>query len=279
MAIDLVLSSDIRFADLNRSKASGRWPSPGQSAAAIALCNTSEDVRQAVEQAVKAGKRPTIISGGHCYENFVLDNPGGHIIDVKPLNDVSQDPTTKRWKIGAGATVGEMYWGMYSKGGVTIPAASCTTVGVGGHICGVGYGVLSRLLGISPDWISAVEIVTVDANRNAHLEIVDKKNKPDLLRACRGSGGGQFGVITAYYSDNPPPAPKEVAHVNVRFNWEGMTPERLHRILWLYGNYWETRGRDKDTWGLSTGMGLNPGNAAMKRLPSVGFGGIFTNPD
>ena len=139
MAIDLVNSSDPRFADLNRSRASGRWPSPGQEAAAIALCSTAEDVRVAVEQAVKAGKRPTIISGGHCYENFVLDNPGGTIIDVKPMSGVTQDPTTKRWKIESGATVGDMYWGMYSKGGVTIPAASCTTVGVGGHISGVWH--------------------------------------------------------------------------------------------------------------------------------------------
>ena len=279
MAIDIVSSSDPRFAELNRSRASGRWPAPGQSAAAIARCNTGEDVRQAVEQAVKAGKRPTIISGGHCYEDFVLDNPGGTIIDVRPMHNISQDPTTKRWKIGSGATVGEMYWGMYNQGNVTIPAASCLSVGVGGHISGGGYGVLSRLLGISPDWISAVDIVTVDAKGNVALRHVDKKTDPDLFRACRGSGGGQFGIITAYYSDNPPPAPKEVARVNVRFEWNDMTAERLHRILWLYSNYWDTRGRDKDTWGIFTNLDLSPGNPAMKRPPSVGFGGMFTNPD
>ncbi len=197
MAIDLVSSNDARFAELNRSRASGRWPSPGQEAAAIALCETAEDVRVAVEKAVKAGKRPTILSGGHCYEDFVLNNPGGTIIDVRPMHAITQDATTKRWKIESGATVGEMYWGMYSQGNVTIPAASCLSVGVGGHISGGGYGVLSRLLGISPDWISAVDIVTVDAKGNVALRHVDKKTNPDLFRACRGSGGGQFGTITA----------------------------------------------------------------------------------
>ncbi len=119
----------------------------------------------------------------------------------------------------------------------------------------------------------------MDAKGNAHLEVVDKKNKPDLLRALRGSGGGQYGVITAYYSDNPPPAPKEVLRVSVSFPWEGMTPERLHRILFLYSDYWNTRGRDKDTWGLFTIMNLGPGNVAAGRSPSIRFGGMFTNPD
>ncbi len=277
MAIEMVPSSDPRFATLAHASSS-RWPTPGQAAAAVALCSTSEDVRLAVEQAVKAGKRPTIISGGHCYEDFVVNNPGGTIIDVKPMNAVTQDPTTKRWKIEGGATVGDMYWGMY-QGGVTIPAASCTTVGVGGHISGGGYGFLTRLYGIAPDWISAVEVVTVDAKGNAHLEVVDKKNKPDLFRALRGSGGGQYGVITAYYSDNPPPAPKDTLGVNVRFDWNGMTPERLHRILFLYSDYWNTRGRDKDTWGIFTIMNLSPGNVAQNRSPSIGFGGMFTNLD
>lgn len=279
MAIDLVSSSDPRFADLNRSKASGLWPTPGQEAAAIALCQTGEDVRLAVEQAVKAGKRPTIMSSGHCYEDFILNNPGGHIIDVRPMNGITQDPTTKRWRLETGASVGEMYWGMYSKGNVTIPAASCTSVGLGGHISGGGYGVLSRQLGISPEWVSAAEVVTVDAKGNAHLEIVDKKNKPDLLRALRGSGGGQFGVVTAFFSDNPPAAPKEVATFNVRFTWDDMTPERLHRILWLYGNFWATRGHDKDAWGIFTNLNVTPGNVAMKRPPNVGFGGVFVNAD
>ncbi len=58
-----------------------------------------------------------------------------------------------------------------------------------------------------------------------------------------------------------------------------MTAERLHRILWLYSNYWDTRGRDKDTWGIFTNLDLSPGNPAMNRPPSVGFGGMFTNPD
>ena len=278
MSIDYVESSDPRFAELNRSRASGLFPTPEESASQIALCHSGEDVAQAVEQALHAKKRPTILSSGHCYEDFIFNNPQGTIIDVRPMNGISQDPTTKRWKLEAGASVGEMYLGMYDKG-VTIPAASCTTVGLGGHIAGGAYGFLTRLLGIAPDWISAVDIVTVDSKGKVQLRHVDKNNDPDLLRACRGSGGGSYGVITAFYSDTPPPAPKDVLTGRIGFTWADMTPERLHRILWLYSNYFDTRGRDADTFGLFTIMGTQPGNAAQNRPPNVGMSVMFTNPD
>ncbi len=279
MAIDLVTSSDPRFAGLNRSRNNGRFPIPEESASTIALCHSGEDVRLAVEQAVKAGRRPTVLSGGHCYESFVLNNPGGAIIDVHPMNAISQDPASKRWKIEAGATVGEMYVGLYEQGNVTIPAASCTTVGVGGHISGGGYGFLTRLYGIAPDWVTAVDIVTVDAKGNVHLRQVDRKTDPDLLRACRGSGGGNYGAVAAFYADAPPPAPKEVLSGYMQFTWGDMTPERLHRIFYIFSDYWDTRGRDADTWGLLEINEMSPADVATGRAPHVGMEVMFTNPD
>jgi len=264
---------------LNKSRNNGRFPVPADSVAQIALCQTADDVTEAVEQAVKTGKRPTIMSGGHCYEDFVLNNPGGTLINVRPMSAISQDPTTKRWKIEGGANVGEMYLGMYNQGKVTIPSASCTTVGVGGVISGGGYGFLTRLFGISPDCISAVDIVTVDSKGRAQLRHVDKHHDADLLRACRGSGGGSFGVITSYYTDAPPAAPEQVLTGRLNFTWADMTPERLYRILYLYSNYFDTRGRDADTWGLFTIMNISPGNPKMGRSPNIGMSVMFTNPD
>ena len=62
-------------------------------ASGVALCQHNGDVAQALEIAVKAGRRPTIQLGGHCYEGFVYDNPGGTIIDVRNMNGITQDPT------------------------------------------------------------------------------------------------------------------------------------------------------------------------------------------
>ncbi len=278
MAIDLVSSSDPRFADLNKGRASGLFPTPETSAAQIALCQTADDVAQALEQTLKAGKRPTVISGGHCYEDFVFNNPGGTIIDVRPMAGVTQDPVTKRWKIESGATVGEMYLATYNAG-YTIPAASCTTVGVGGHISGGGYGWMTRMLGIAPDWVTAVDILTVDAKGKVQLRHVDSKMDSDLLRACRGSGGGQYGIITAYYCDKLPPAPKDKLSGRVSFDWANMTAARLHRILFLYSDYFNTRGRDEETWGLFAIMGFSPINPASANQGRFGFSFEFTNLD
>jgi len=277
MSIDLVSSTDPRFPELNRGRASGLFPTPQESAAAIALCPTADDVAQALEQTLHAGKRPTILSGGHCYEGFVFNNPGGTIIDVRPMAGVTQDPTTKRWKIESGATVSEMYLAMYNAG-YTIPAISCTnTVGVGGSISGGAYGYMSRLMGIAPDWVTAVDILTVDAKGKVQLRHADKSNDPDLLRACRGSGGGQYGIVTAFYCDTLPAAPKEKLSGRVSFDWGNMTPERLYRILYLYSNYFDTRGRDPDTWGLFTILDLSPVDPA--RPGRFGMSLEFCNPD
>ena len=40
-----------------------------------------------------------MLSSGHCYEDFIFNNPGGMIVDVRPMNGITQDPTTKRWKL------------------------------------------------------------------------------------------------------------------------------------------------------------------------------------
>ncbi len=278
MAIDMVTSADPRFTDLNMGHASGLFPTPEESAAAIALCQDANDVAQVLEQTLKAGKRPTVLSGGHCYENFVFNNPHGTIIDVSPMNGVTQDPITKRWKIESGATVGEMYLALYNAG-FTIPAADCTSVGVGGHISGGGYGFMTRLMGISPDWVTGVDIAVVDAKGNVQIKHCDKTHDADLLRACRGSGGGNYGIITAFYCDTLPAAPKEKLTGGISFDWANMTPERFYRILYLYSNYFDTRGRDADTWGLFTILGMSPVNLSSPNPGSIDIEMQFTNPD
>jgi FAD binding domain/Berberine and berberine like len=276
MAIDLVKSTDERFADLNKGRNNGRFPTPEESASAIALCHSADDMATAVEQTIQAKARPTVRSGGHCYEGFVYNNPKGTVIDLREMNNVSIVPGTQTYKIDAGATVGDFYTGLHKLGGVTLPAATCTTVGSGGHISGGGYGLLSRMYGIAPDWVSAVDIVTVDAKGKVQLRHATKSKDADLLRACRGSGGGNYGIVSSFYFDKLPPAPKEVMSGRLTFAWDGMTPERLYRILDLYMNYWDTRGRDADTLGLFTILVISPPTATNARF---GMSVQFCNPD
>ncbi len=69
---------------------------------------------------------------------------------------------------------------------------------------------------------------------------VDKQHEPDLFRACRGGGGGNFGVVTGFLFDRLPVAPFEVANAHLSFDWPSMTEDNFTAILLAFGDYWAT---------------------------------------
>ena len=273
MPID-ISPSDPRYALLSRSR-NTRWDmNPAEKAAKVELCASAEETAEALQRAVTAGMRPTIRSGGHCYEDFVVNNPGGVLLDLSLLNSVSQPGDGTRHRISPGQQLGEVYVELYKRRGVTIPAGSCYNVGAGGHITGGGYGVLSRLYGLTVDWVSAVEILTVDKKGHVELRHIDKDHEPDLFRACRGAGGGNFGVVTGFLFDRLPLAPEEVVNTHLSWDWEGMTEDRFIAILSAFGEYFEKRGTEPDTWGMFAALELT-------HVSAGGFGVSvqFCNPD
>ena len=75
-----ITRSDPRYAMLHRSR-NLRWDgNAAEAAAEIVLCESAEQAAEALQRAVSAGMRPTVRSGGHCYEDFVVNNPGGLIL-------------------------------------------------------------------------------------------------------------------------------------------------------------------------------------------------------
>lgn len=274
MAIEIVSSGDVRFERMSHGQ-NGRFPATNHDRASrIALCDNSDDVAEALERFVHQGLRPTVRSGGHCYEDFVDNNPGGAIIDLSLLSSTEPPANGPKYRLGAGSTLGQAYTNLYKRALVTIPGGTCGPVGAGGHISGGGYGLLSRLHGLTPDWVTAADVVTIDAAGKARVRHANKNSDADLLRACRGAGGGNFGIITNFYFDTLPKAPSEVLRGSISFDWDGMTEERFARILYLFGNYWETRGKDPDTWGLFSIFGLTHSSSDHLSM-SVNF----TNPD
>jgi len=274
MSIETVTRQDARYNTLIKGK-NARFPASKEDAASrIELCDNAADVAEALQRTVNAGLRPTIRSGGHCYEDFVSSNPGGAILDLSMLTETTPVPGAPKYRIAAGTQLGTVYSDLYKRYNVTLPGGTCGSVGAGGHISGGGYGLLSRLHGLTSDWVSAVDILTVDASGKVVPRRVDHTHDSDLLRACCGAGGGNFGVITNYFFDELPQVPQEVMSAYVMFAWADMTEERFEAILTTYGNYLETRGKDPETWGMFTIFGLTHRSAGH-----FGMSVQFCNPD
>lgn len=273
MAI-VVPRQDPRFETLKRGH-NLRWPAADTDAAGrIVFCENPADIAEALQQVVSAGLRPTVRSGSHCYEDFVVNNPGGAVLDLSLLSGAGKTGSESAYRIASGTLLWDAYSQLYKRYGVTIPGGTCGTVGAGGHISGGGYGLLSRLHGLTCDWLSAVDILTVDQNGKVIARTADENHDPDLFRACRGAGGGNFGVITSYIFEKLPPAPTEVMQAHVQFLWSETTVERFVKILKIFGEYWETRGQDPDTWGMFSVI-------SVSHRSNGGFGMSvqFCNPD
>jgi FAD/FMN-containing dehydrogenase len=257
MTIAIGEGDETSFARFNRGSNSRFPESSRQGASTIMLCENTGDILEALKQCVSKGLRPTIRSGGHCYEGFVYNNPGGVVIDLRHLSGVSRLTGSGKFRIDAGAQLGGIYRELYKKWNVTIPGGSCLEVGAGGHIAGGGYGFLSRMYGLTSDWLTGVDVIGVTESGRIIMRHADDAHYSDLLRACRGAGGGNFGIISSYYFDELPPPPKEVLVGRIVFKWADLSKDAFARLLQLYSEYWETCGQAQETWGLFTILNIS----------------------
>lgn len=209
------------------------------------LAYSPDQVEQAVGEAVAAGKRITVRSGGHCGEAFVAAPDVDVILDISPMSRVDFDRKLSAFVIEAGATVRHILHTLFQNWGVTIPSGFCMGVGAGGHICGGGYGPLSRLLGLTVDYLYAVEVVVVDEHGIASTVVATREeNDPnrDLWWAHTGGGGGNFGVITRYWMRSPgasgtdpigllPRPPTSVHIAEADWPWQDLTEPDFVRLV------------------------------------------------
>jgi FAD/FMN-containing dehydrogenase len=178
----------------------------------IVYCSEVQDVVNAVRWARRHDIPIRVRSGGHSYEAFSLVD-GGVIIDVSDLKNLHIDHHRREATVGTGWRMLRLYQAL-AEAGLTIPAGDCPAVGIGGFTAGGGFGMLTRLLGMACDSLVELEMV------NAGGEIVraGEKVNDDLLWACRGGGGGNFGVLTSYTFKVYPISEVAVFHVN--WDWE-----------------------------------------------------------
>ncbi|MFD7654457.1 FAD-binding oxidoreductase [Actinosynnema sp. NPDC059797] len=235
-----VLPDDARYPELVRRGHKRFVGTPDY----VDVVGTTEQVRRAVESAVRAGKRLAVRSGGHCLEDFVDSSGIRAVIDLSGLTQVYFDPERQAFAVEAGATLGEVYRRLFLGWNVTVPGGWCPRVGAGGHIAGGGYGVLSRRHGLVVDHLDAVEVVVVDASGAARTVIATRDPADpnhDLWWAHTGGGGGNFGIVTRYWLRTPgstgtdpsrllPNPPAMVLDFTAEWSWEGMDEAAFRRL-------------------------------------------------
>ncbi len=289
---NLIDKTDTRFETLKKGF-NLRWPDQGSGADYIYVCNNSEDVLSAANAALARNQRITVRSGGHCYEGFVSNKLAADgttplaIIDLSLLvgMDFSENAdisspwdTSAKYKFRAAS--GNQNWdgtvNLYKLANRSIPGGSCYSVGAGGHISGGGYGLLSRLHGLTVDWLSGVDILVPAADGKSllakHVSLKSTGSDRDLFIACRGAGGGNFGIILNYYFAELPAAPEQVYLLSLAWPWSTFK-DKAHFGQFL-NSYWQWFNTHDSEWNSQDITKANGGLFSLLKLQHRSTGEI-----
>ena len=156
---------------------------------AVVQVRDSADVAAAVRWADRFDVRLVARSGGHSYAGYSTTT-GGVVLDLSRLRGIRV--SGGRVTVGPAAQLIDVQRAL-TRRGLTVPSGSCPTVGIGGLALGGGHGLAGRRFGLTSDNLLAARVVTADGR----VRQVDADTNEDLYWACRGGGGGNFGVVTS----------------------------------------------------------------------------------
>jgi hypothetical protein len=164
---------------------------------AVVVAATASDVQQTVLWARRNGLPLVARSGGHSYGGFSTTT--GILLSLAALNGLSVDPATGVVSAGPGALNQQIYPAL-APFNLAIPAGRCPTVAAGGLTLGGGFGFTSRTMGTTSDQLIETDVVLADGS----VLTCNAQVNADLFWACRGGGGGNFGINTGYRFQGTP---------------------------------------------------------------------------
>ncbi|MDC8004306.1 FAD-binding protein [Aureisphaera galaxeae] len=157
----------------------------------IAYCEHAEHVQWCLTYCRDHGLDFRIRSGGHQHEGMCSGN-GVMIIDLSKMDSIEYIGDEEAW-IPVGKQLGKVYEELEARSQI-IPGGGCQSVNVGGLTQGGGWGLSIRKLGMTCDSITECEMVLA----SGEIVYPSHKELSDLFWAIKGSGGGNFGVITKF---------------------------------------------------------------------------------
>jgi FAD/FMN-containing dehydrogenase len=156
-----------------------------------AMCKNARAVAVMVDWCRSNDLPFAVRCGGHSYEG--LSQSASIVIDTRLMSSIAVDVAGKTANVGAGASLGQLYRAIAPRG-FAFPGGSCPTVGVSGHLLGGGYGYLARPFGLACDNVLSIDVVDPQGKEVR----AEAGQNGDLFWACRGGGGGTFGVATRF---------------------------------------------------------------------------------
>ncbi|CAM0909990.1 unnamed protein product [Alopecurus aequalis] len=221
------------------------------------LCIVTATNASHVQAAVVCGRRHDlrlrVRSGGHDYEGLSYrsahaDAAPFAVVDLAGLRSVRVTRGTPATAcVDSGATLGELYHAIGKVSDLlAFPAGLCTTVGVGGHLSGGGFGMLMRRHGLAADQVVDALLVNAEGrilNNNAMGR--------DIFWAIRGgSGGGSFGIVLSWRVNLVAVPPKLTAFsvaksvqegaVDIITKWQEVAPALPNDLLVPVTPQWTT---------------------------------------
>lgn len=160
--------------------------------AGVAACATEGDVRAALGWATGHGMPFAVRSGGHSFAGFSTTT--GLLISLRRMRSVVPSGDD-RLVAGGGALVSDVYEARAAH--LYVPGGRCPTVGMAGLALGGGLGFNDRKWGMTCDRLAETRLVLPDGS----LVRASERENSELFWACRGGGGGNFGVNTSFTFD------------------------------------------------------------------------------
>ena len=194
----LLLAGDTGFTDAGQALVNRRFA--GIRPSAVLSAAHAGDVARAVEWAHEESVPHVARGGGLSYAGYSANT--GLVLDLRRLDHIRVEPRSGLVTVGGGTSMKALYAALEPYD-VTFPLGNSDTVGIGGLTLGGGVTTISRAHGLTCDALVSTDVVladdsTVTASEHEH---------PDLFWACRGGGGGNFGVHTRFtFQARPAPA-------------------------------------------------------------------------
>lgn len=157
---------------------------------AVVVPNSEADIIKTIEYANQQRLQISIKGAGHGVTGTAVVR-GGIVIDMSSFQSMELSSDGLSVCVGAGVKNRDLdlFLSQHDK---VVPLGTCPDVGVVGATLGGGIGFLSRKHGLSCDNVIAFSLIMADGQH----KVVTPTQHTELFWALRGSGGGQFGVIT-----------------------------------------------------------------------------------